>query len=179
MPDGTTLTIAIPVMGVDPNTGRCLGQLRDEAGALIATSCFAASPVTVTGTSVFQGFGRLQIFDIRDPANPVKLSTFGTPNSNDVNVALTERLATPLRFFTANYIDAKGKEVLAGWESDGLRIIDISRPQAPVEIAAWMGEGTAPGTPPVRGWQVVRHRNLILLNSLFAGVHILTADHRH
>src|SRR6185436_4856890 len=103
MPDGTTVTIAIPVMAVDPNTGRCLGQLRDGAGALIATSCFAASPVTVTATSIFQGFGRLQIFDIRDPANPVKLSTFGTPNSNDVNVALNGRLETPLRFFTANY----------------------------------------------------------------------------
>jgi hypothetical protein len=77
------------------------------------------------------------------------------------------RFPHPTRFFSANFIEVVGSLVFASWENDGLRVIDISRPRFPREIAVWNGEGRPPGASPVHAWQVVRHRNLILLNSLF------------
>jgi hypothetical protein len=176
-PDGTTVTVDIPAIGVGQNTGRCLAQVRAQSGALRAVGCSTELPVTVNATAFFQGFGRLEIFDIRDPADPIKLSTFATPNSIDLNGALTNRFPNPPIFFSANYLDVRGHLAFIGWERDGLRIVDISRPAAPREIAVWNGEGRPSGAPPVHGWQVVRHRNLILFSSLFEGaVYILQTE---
>jgi hypothetical protein len=47
-----------------------------------------AAPVTARGAAVFNGWGYLRFFDISDPANPVQLSTFATPNTNNDAVAL-------------------------------------------------------------------------------------------
>ena len=176
MPDGTSVTVAIPVLGVGQNTGRCLAQARDSSGGLIAVDCSAASPVTIRGTALFHGFGQLDIFDVRNPAHPIKISTFATPNSIDLNIALLNRFPNPRRFFTANHIEVTGALVFVSWEHDGLRVIDISRPRFPREVAVWNGEGRPPGAAPVHAWQVVRHGDLILLSSLFDGVHILRVE---
>jgi hypothetical protein len=179
LPDGTSVTIAIPVMGVGQNTGRCLAQARNPSGSLLAVNCSPASPVAVHATALFHGFGRLDIFDVRNPADPVKVSTFGTPNSLDLDFALMNRFPNPnpTRFLTANHIDVAGGLLFAAWELDGLRVIDISRPRFPQEVALWNGEGRPPGAPPVQVWQLVRHRDLILLGSLFEGaVHILRVE---
>ena len=176
MPDGTNVTLSLPVIGVGQNTGRCLARVQDPSGTLIARDCFPASPVRVLGTAVFQGSGGLDIFDIRNLEDPVKLASFGTPNSVDIDVALANRFPNPRRFFSANYLEAAGGLVFASWENDGLRVIDISRPRFPREVAAWHGEGRPAGAPPLRAWQIVRHRDLILMKSLGDGVYILRVD---
>ena len=177
LPDGTSVTITIPVIGVGQNTGRCLAQARNAVGNLIAADCLPASTVAVRGTAMFHGFGQLNIFDIRDPAAPVRIGTFATPNSLDPAVALANRFPNPTRFFTANHIDAVGTLLFVAWENDGLRVIDLSSPRLPREVAAWNGQGRAPGAPPLHAWEVVRHRNLILVGSLSeGGVHILRIE---
>jgi hypothetical protein len=173
LPDGRRVDLTIPGLGVGQNTGRCLAQSRDSSGALIARDCSPASPVTVTATAIFQGFGQLHIFDARDASNPLKLSTFATANSSDVHVALQNRFPNPVRTFTTTHFDVVGNTVYVGWEFDGLRIIDISRPSDPEQVGVWNGEGVPPGAPPVRAWQVLPHRDLVLLNSLGYGVYIL------
>jgi hypothetical protein len=67
--------------------------------------------------------------------------------------------------------------LFVAWENDGLRVIDLSRPRLPREVAVWKGEGRAAGAAPFHAWQLVRHRNLILVSSLSeAAVHILRID---
>jgi hypothetical protein len=177
LPDGTSVTIDIPVIGVGQNTGRCLAQARNPSGSLIAVDCSPASPVAVDGTALFHGFGQLDFFDVRNPADPVKISTFGTPNSIDLNVALMNRFPNPTRFFTANHLDVAGRLLFAAWENDGVRVIDMSRPRLPREVAVWNGEGRPAGAARLHAWQVVRHRNLLLVASLFEGaVHILQIE---
>jgi hypothetical protein len=177
LPEGTNVTTEIPVMGVGQNTGRCLAQARNPAGSLIAADCSPASPVALHGAALFHGFGQLDIFDVRNPADPIKISTFGTPNSTDLDVALMNRFPNPTRFLTANHIDVAGGLLLAAWENDGLRVIDISRPRFPKEVAVWNGEGRPAGAPRLHAWQVVTHGDLVLVSSLLEGaVHILRIE---
>ena len=177
LPDGTSVTITIPVMGVGQNTGRCLAQARNADGSLIAVACSPASSVVIHGTALFHGFGQLNIFDVGDPGDPVRIGTFAAPNSMDLDVALANRFPNPARFFTANHIDVAGGLLFAAWENDGLRVIDISRPRLPREVAVWNGEGRGAGAVPFQAWQLVRHRDLILVGSLFEGaVHILRIE---
>jgi hypothetical protein len=149
-------------VGVGNNTGQCLAQARDENGFLRATDCSDAAPVTVHGVAVFQGFGQMDIFSLQNPDAPVLLGTFGTPNSFDLNRALTN----PTRFLSANYLEVAGNLAFVSWELEGLRVVDFSNPLAPREVAMWSGEGRPPGAPPVHAWQVLRHRRSILLTSL-------------
>ena len=166
MPDGTQVTIQVPAIGVGNNTGRCLAQTRDQSGAQLASRCVPASPVTVHGLAIFQGFGRVDFFNIENPAAPLRLSTFATPSSLDLDGALTNRFPNPPRSATANYLAIVGNLAFISWEQDGLRVVDFSDPADPREVAVWNGEGRPTGSSPIRAWQVVRHREFILLHSL-------------
>jgi hypothetical protein len=172
--NGVAVTVVIPGFGVGQNTGRCLAQLRDSSGHLSAADCRPAGPVMLKARAIFQGYGKLHLFDVeKNP--PVRLSTFATRNSADVDVALANRPPNPLKFFTATQVEVRKETAFIGWDADGLRIVDISRPKAPKEIAFWNGEGAPLDAPPVRAWQVAITRDLVLLNSLDYGVYILRA----
>ena len=66
---------------------------------------------------MFNGWGALRFFDISDPANPVLLSTFATPNTNNVDVALDG-------IWSVHNPEWLGKKVYASWYSDGIRVLD-------------------------------------------------------
>lgn len=172
--NGVTVTVVIPGFGVGQNTGRCLAQLRDSSGNLIAVNCRPAGPVILKARAIFQGFGKLHLFGV-DKERPVRLSTFATRNSADVNVALANRPPNPLKFFTATQLEVRNETAFIGWDADGLRIVDVSRPKAPKEIGFWNGEDAPLDAPPVRAWQVAIRRNFVFLNSLDYGVYILKA----
>ncbi len=176
VPGNSNLTI--PAIGVGQNTGLCLAQLKDSNGNLLASDCSIASSglPTINATSVFKGFGRLQVFDISDPQNPVKLSTIGTPNSMDVDKTLENRFPNTRRFFTSTHLEVLGNTAYVGWESDGLRIIDFSQPTNPREIGAWAGEDAASTDTPLRGWQVALHKGFILQSYLGYGFYIFKAS---
>jgi hypothetical protein len=154
---GTQITI--PTVFVQRSTGLLL---RD-----------GTAPVTARAAAVFNGWGYLRFFDISDPANPVQLSTFATPNTNNEAVALdgTWSVHNPevLR-------DDEGNErniLYASWYSDGVRVIDIATPSSPREIASWTGQGAPAGAPPVNIWSVVPHRGLLFASDRNFGLYVL------
>jgi len=147
---GTAVTI--PAVFVPRSTGLLL---RD-----------GAPPVTARAAAVFNGWGYLRFFDISDPANPVQLSTFATPNTNNEAVALDGT-------WSVHNPEVVGNTVYASWYSDGVRVIDISQPTAPREIGFWTGAGAPAGAPSVNIWSVVPHGSLLLTSDRNYGLYVL------
>lgn len=157
---GMLVPITIPVVAVGWKTGSCLA---------------ATAPVNVALESVWTGYGKIDIFDIRTPAAPVRLSSIGTEHTMDVNYELANRYPAPnpQRDVTANHMEIVGNTLYASFWADGLRVFDISQPASPKEIGAWRGEGRDPGDASMCAWQVVWHNSLVLLNSIHSGLYIL------
>jgi hypothetical protein len=122
--------------------------------------------VTARAAAVFNGWGFVRIFDIKDPANPVQLSTFATPNTNNEAVA-TEGT------WSVHNPEVRGNTIYASWYSDGVRVIDISQPSAPREIGFWVGAGAPDAAPPVNIWSVVPHGDLLLVSDRNFGLYVL------
>jgi LVIVD repeat len=110
--------------------------------------------------------GFLRFYNICDPANPVEVSTYATPNTNNEDVALEGT-------WSVHNPEVEGNTVFASWYSDGLRVLDISKPSAPREIASWTGAAAPADAPPVNLWGVVVHRGLILVSDRNYGLYIL------
>lgn len=126
------------------------------------------APVTARAAAVFNGWGYLRLFDISDPANPVALSTFATPNTNNEAVATTGD-------WSVHNPEIHGSTLYASWYSDGFRVIDISKPSNPQEIGSWTGAGS-PSPLAVNIWTVVPHRGLLLASDRNYGLYILKAN---
>jgi PA domain/LVIVD repeat len=120
----------------------------------------------VAATAEFNGWGFLRFYNISDPANPVEVSTYATPNTNNEDVALEGT-------WSVHNPEVEGNTVFASWYSDGLRVLDISKPSAPREIASWTGAGAPADAPPVNLWGVVVHKGLILVSDRNYGLYIL------
>lgn len=126
----------------------------------------ATPPVTARAAAVFNGWGYLRFFDISDPANPVQLSTFATANTNN------DAMATSGTWSVHNP-EVRGNTLYASWYSDGVRVLDISRPASPREVAFWTGAGAPADAPPVNVWSVVPHGDLLLVGDRNFGLYIL------
>ncbi len=154
MPDGSSVPVTIPAIFVQRSTGLLL------AGG--------TPPVTARAAAQFNGWGYLRFFDISDPANPVQVSTFATPNTNNEAVALSGT-------WSVHNPEVVGNTVYASWYSDGVRVIDIARPDRPREIGYWAGAGTPADAPAVNIWSVVPHNGLLLASDRNYGLYILKA----
>lgn len=86
--------------------------------------CKTSGPGTETG------WGFLRVWDFSNPAAPVRIGEFRTPNSlgTDDQGAGDYTIHNP--FFVADR-----NLVIASWYTDGVRVIDVSDPTAPTEIA--------------------------------------------
>jgi hypothetical protein len=137
-------------------------------------------PVTARAAAVFNGWGYLRFFDISDPANPVQLSTFATPNTNNEDVALDGiwSVHNPEILRRDANDDDESEILYASWYSDGIRVLDIDRPSRPREIASWTGQGAPAGAPPVNIWSVVPHRGVLLASDRDFGLYVLKHDRR-
>jgi hypothetical protein len=155
---GTEVTV--PAVFVQRSTGLLL---RD-----------GAQPVTASARAVFNGWGYLRFFDISDPANPVQLSTFATPNTNNEDVALEGTWSVHNPEVLRRRGGRRETDVLyASWYSDGVRVLDIEDPSQPREVAFWTGEGAPAGAPPVNIWSVVPHRRVLLASDRNFGLYVL------
>ncbi len=150
--DGTFVDITIPAIFVQRSTGLAL------AGG--------TPPVTARAAAVFNGWGYLRFFDISDPANPVQLSTYATPNTNNSAVATQGT-------WSVHNPEVRGNTVYASWYSDGVQVIDISQPSAPRSIGFWTGAGIPANAPAVNIWSVVPHGDLLLASDRNFGLYIL------
>jgi hypothetical protein len=151
LPDGASISISIPAVFATRETGEAL---------------LAAPGVEARVATEFNGSGFLRFFDIRDPAAPVALGTFATPNTLDEAAAGRGQ-------WSVHNPELAGTMVFASWYNDGVRAIDISDPSAPREVASWTGEGAPEEAPPVLIWSVVPHGDLLLVSDINFGLYIL------
>lgn len=152
LPDGTVVHIRIPAVFAGRTTGLLL---RD-----------GTPPVTARVAAVFNGWGFVRVFNAMDPAAPVEVSRFKTPNSQDPDVALQGS-------WTPFHQDLVGNTVYVAWRNDGVRVLDVSQPAGPREIGFWTGLGAPADAPPVDIAGVVRHGELILASDRNFGLYVL------
>ena len=153
----------LPGIFVGHSTGLKIMGVANEASLVVGST-----GANVAATAEFNGWGYLRFFDISDPANPVQLSTFATPNTNNEAVALegTWSVHNPEHLRGTNI-------VYVSWYSDGVRVLNIRNPARPREIASWTGQGAPAGAPPVNIWSVIPHRGLLLASDRDFGLYIL------
>lgn len=152
MPDGSQVDVMISAVFVQRSTGLLL---RD-----------GTPPVTASAKAVFDGWGFLRLFDTSNPADPVALSTFATANTNN------EAVATQGTWSVHNP-EVVGSTLYASWYSDGVRVIDVSKPRAPREMGFWTGAGAPADAPSVNIWSVVPHNGLLLASDRNYGLYVL------
>ena len=122
--------------------------------------------MTARAEEAFDGWGYLRIFDISDPSRPRQLGAFATRNTNNEAVARTST-------WSVHNPEVVGNTVYASWYDDGVRVIDISNPSSPREIASWKGAGAPKDAPDVEIWSVVPHAGLLLASDRNFGLHVL------
>lgn len=123
----------------------------DERLALVADETFGPP------------WGRLRLVDIRDLSNPFQVATFETANSaaGTPGDEYAYTIHNPL-------VDPRDpRHAYLAWYSDGIRMIDISDPAHPTELAAWV--------PPGGGqiWNVSFYGDLLLAGDINNGLYIL------
>jgi hypothetical protein len=77
------------------------------------------------------GFAR--IWGISNPTSPAHLSDFATPHSLTNNTS---------GFYSVHNPQIRGDTLFLSWYSDGLRIVDISKPASPREVASYRPKPT-------------------------------------
>ena len=127
---------------------------------------FDPSPHPVLETA----WGYARFFDISDPANPTQLATFQLPT--------TTQFPPPLGFFSVHDPKVHGGLAYFSWYSEGVVVVDISRPADPRFVAQFVPEPAADprgffGPPDVEFpfvWGVFIDRNYILASDINSGL---------
>jgi len=109
-------------------------------------------------------WGFLRVWDVKDPANPVQIGTFGTPNSLSTRADADFSIHNPF---------VRGNTAYLSWYADGVRVIDISQPSAPREIASFVPPPVTDVIPFQEIWGVYVDRDLILASGFFGGLYVL------
>ncbi len=151
LPDGP-VDVAIPAVLVRRDAGL---RLKD-----------AASAATVSVAAGFTGWGDLRIWDVGDGRNPVPVGRFATPEARNASAA-------GRGLWSVHNPVVAGDTLYASWYSDGVRAIDISRPEKPREIASWTGAGAPEGSPRVSIWGVAVRGDLVVASDLNFGLYVL------
>jgi len=147
---GGSVTVAIPAVLVPRDAGL---RLRDLGGP-------------VTAASTFTGWGGLRLWDVSDPRQPRFVARFATPEAQDP-------AAAGRGLWSVHNPVIRGTTLYASWYSAGVRVLDISRPAAPSEIAAWTGEGRPAGAPAVDVWGVAVTGGLVFASDRGFGLYVL------
>jgi len=153
------------------------------AGDRLKAALAAGQPVTATLAADLHGyhdFGGLRFWDIADPARPRPLSTFRTARSN---VDPARGPAEPGVYSAHNPV-AQGNLLFVSWFSDGVRVLDVSNPGSPQELASWVPPAEAPADA-VRNylgegaqvWGVAVDGDLVVASDINSGLWVLRLVH--
>ena len=104
-------------------------------------------------------WGALRLWDIRDPARPLRLGQFATRNA----AALP---AKSRGLYSIHNTVVQGTVALTSWYSDGVRAVDITDPSAPREIAYYVPRNALV-------WGIHADRGLILASDIRQGLYVL------
>ena len=118
-------------------------------------------------------WGFLRVFDESAPANPIEAGTFATENS----------LADPLPddgWYTVHNITLAGGLAYVAWYSDGVRVLDLTHPSAPEEVASFV----PPDVPDPHGhlptkalvWGTYVQNDIVFASDMNAGLYVLGFD---
>ncbi|HVL91940.1 MAG TPA: hypothetical protein VM264_01200, partial [Acidimicrobiales bacterium] len=142
---GNVAGLSIPHFTLDQAEGDALraGLCPSISGGLCTTN-----PVA-TGAMIDRpgDWGGLRILDMSNPAAPTSVGTYRSPGS---------RVFPPpdLGIYTVGHTVVKGSLVYAAWNADGLRVLDISNPASPREVASFV----PPDTPDPIGFLPAKAR---------------------
>lgn len=159
-------------MGGDPSGIHIAGVMISQAdGARLKAALSGGQTVRLSLTPDPQaGWGFLRLFDLRDPTQPRQISTFATN--------LTRQCPPPDGgWYTIHNPFVVGDTAYLSWYSDGVRVLDISDPTQPREIAFFVppdrsdGQGLRGGKALV--WGVYVQDDLIYLSDINTGLYIL------
>jgi len=81
-----------------------------------------------SGAGIEKGFGYMRVYDFADPAHPVQIGAFKTPNASGTADPAAGDYSLHNNFLVGTY-------VYMSWYSDGVRVVDTSDPTHPVEVA--------------------------------------------
>lgn len=186
-PDGRTAYVSYWDAGLmildisDPATPRLIGRITDPRSQEGNTHSSYPSPdgrLLAVGDEVFDSGGYLRLYDLSDPANPVPLSIFSTPRTRGEN---DPDWGPPVHgWYTAHNPVFAGNRLFVSWFSDGVRVLDVSDPSRPREIASFVPPD--PPAPPGRAvaipvrtlvWGVFVRGDLVLASDMNYGLYIL------
>jgi hypothetical protein len=157
----------------DPAAPRFLGRgnyLDDEGNTHSAVPAQGGNLVIVGDEDATEEpWGFMRVFDTTDVTNPVEVGQFHTEHTfGDPPDAGWYMIHNPF---------VRGATVYNAWYSDGVRLVDISAPAAPREIASFVPPDVADpqGIFPAKAlvWGIYVHGDLILASDINAGLYIL------
>ena len=98
-----------------------------------------------SGPGIETGYGYMRVYDYSDPAAPVQIGEYRTPNSLGTNDQAAGDFVIHNNFLV-------GTDVYSSWYTDGVRVVDTSDPTQPVEVANFVPPaGNNPVKPSQRG----------------------------
>jgi hypothetical protein len=107
--------------------------------------------ITVASTEIYaplaggSAWGNAQLFDTSDLRHPVQVGTFATAHSKSPELPGgcdgTTFGATTYCGYSAHQQLISSRTAYFAWYNDGLRVVDISRPSAPREVAHYAAPG--------------------------------------
>jgi hypothetical protein len=98
-----------------------------------------------SGSGIEKGFGYMRVWDFSNPANVRQIGSYKTPNSLGTNDQGAGDFVIHNNFLV-------GKTVYSSWYTDGVRVVDVSNPSAPKEVAYFVPPATEnPVKPSQRG----------------------------
>jgi hypothetical protein len=98
-----------------------------------------------SGPGIETGYGYLRVYDYSDPADPVQIGEYRTPNSLGLGSQGSGDYTIHNNFLV-------GTDIYISWYSDGVRVVDASDPTNPKEVAYFVPPaGQNPVKPSQRG----------------------------
>ena len=172
-PDGRTAYLSYWDLGMimldvsEPDAPRWLGRYAEPQAAEGNTHSVSIAhdgKLALVGDETFgPPWGRLRLVDVQDPANPVQIGSFDTPDS------AAGRPGEQYAFTIHNPLtdDRDPNRAYLAWYADGVRLLDISDASRPIELANWI--------PPRGGmiWNVAFMGDLLLAGDINNGLFIL------
>ncbi|HEX8968385.1 MAG TPA: hypothetical protein VF937_10915, partial [Chloroflexota bacterium] len=172
-PDGRTAYLSYWDLGViildvsEPGTPRWLGRFDEPAsteGNTHSVSLAHDGKLALVGDETFgPPWGHLRLVDVQNPANPIQVGTFDTPDS--AAGTRGEQYAYTIHNPLAD--DRDPNRAYLAWYADGVRMLDVADPAHPVELASWV--------PPRGGmiWNVAFLGDLLLAGDINNGLFVL------
>jgi len=98
-----------------------------------------------SGAGIEKGFGYMRVYDVSKPSAPKQIGSYRTPNSLGTDDQAAGDFVIHNNFLL-------GTDVYSSWYTDGVRVVDVSNPRAPKEVANFVPPATSnPVKPSQRG----------------------------